>query len=201
MTTLTKFAFIAAKGGLDAVDGAFMAPVPLTDEAIKQFPFARLNGSWYEIGPVDDVINGLKNRITALQADLAKASAPVMTTTNDEYASGYDAGREVGYSAGLKKGRTEGQLKLDAYIAQTQHSVVIARSQAPVDKTSNQLLNELYHDRARLERLAKEAASLIGDAHELILANQRGEDISDAIDEDYLLGQLIAYVDNNGDQS
>lgn len=74
---------------------------------------------------------------------------------------------------------------------------IAARDQT--DKLTKQLLNELYHDRARLENIVTEAAALISLGHDLLVARQQGEDPSIVGDEDYILGQLAQFIAANGD--
>lgn len=127
-----------------------------------QHPGANLY--WYDGNQMDSYLAflGLKHasEVDALKADLANAVKPTITTTNCVTCE------EEGFQAGLEKGRAEGQTKLEAYIE------AVEAEPAPVeptaDKTTKQLLNELFHDRARLERYQDNFAKLAGDAAEFI---------------------------------
>lgn len=133
-----------------------------------------------------------------------------------------DENRELvltAYNDGLAVGRKQGQVKLDAYI---QSSAYMSQpAVTPVepaglwsrpgtlrgsatdvsvplsDTRTNQLLNELYHDRARLERVVHESVNLLQLAHEIILAKQDGTEAD--VDEDYVLGQMVGFVDTQGE--
>jgi hypothetical protein len=67
------------------------------------------------------------------------------------------------------------------------------------DKLTKQLLNELYHDRARLEKVVQDAVAVIQKAY-----NQMFDiDTTSVIENEwhYTMGQMSQFVDTHGDQS
>ena len=61
------------------------------------------------------------------------------------------------------------------------------------DKTTKQLLNELYHDRARLERVVKNACDLVVFLAAAVSGNED-------VDEEYAVGLAEQFVDDNGSE-
>jgi hypothetical protein len=167
---------------------------------------------------------GLDYRIT--QEEVGKFAMHKAVLGNGFWVLYDDAKKEIG--AALAQGRAEGQTKLDAYMDLDKQEITQAdldtayqnglnnasefsRIQGVVsdqadriaarDKRTEQLLNELYHDRARLEKVVAEAASLVDLGHNLLLARQQGKDPSIVGDEDYILGHMAEFVDTHGDEA
>ena len=106
--------------------------------------------------------------------------APVDTGTWVEYSAAIDWA-EAEFKRGLEMGRQDGQTKVDAFQAiigpvYTQFDLERARRKGfedaacnvadkrITDQRTSQLLNELYHDRARLEKVVENAVNLAQDA-------------------------------------
>jgi hypothetical protein len=62
-----------------------------------------------------------------------------------------------------------------------------------IDTRTSQLLNELYHDRARLEKIVKNAVELIASMKGLCLSDEAGGKSCDRI-----AGKLQQFVTDNG---
>lgn len=139
-----------------------------------------------------------------------------------------------GYKVGCIQGRKEGQVKVDAmqaavagYVDPDKHIAgleteyqrglehgkqVIAVwpqytngvKQDPTDTRTNQLLNELYHDRSRLERVVKDAVALMTGIDQYLQEDFETGSEGRWVDQDsmrsYLTGCIDQFVDTHGDQ-
>lgn len=109
------------------------------------------------------------------------------------HAHGYQKGLDVG----LASGRAEGQTKLEAYIASREDEVyrpaLTFKPDALPSKVDQRLLNELYHDRARLERVVTDAVDLLKAVEEYL-------DGKDLRTKDLLDGMVVQFIDTHGER-
>lgn len=151
-----KFAFIFGDGRT-----GWMAS-SIGEREKEQHPGANLH--WYDGNQMDSYLTFKNLKILDLENQIK-----VLTEIKPEVVecdACHDDGYQGGYEVGLIQGRAEGQTKLEAYVA------LVEAEPAPVeptaDKTTKQLLNELFHDRARLERYNDNFAKLAYDTADLI---------------------------------
>lgn len=160
---------------------------------------------------------GIEDRLNAITQQLAVNTAE------------FDASTAAAYDRGLVKGRQEGQVKVDAmqkavavdpdaHIAGLEVEYTrgleygkrfgsVTKIDASSDTRTNQLLNELYHDRARLEKVVAAAVKLADEAavsaSALLEGLYPGEGrglTQQAADVIIDAAKLRQFADDNGDQ-
>lgn len=96
---------------------------------------------------------------------------------------------EAAYARGFQEGLAR---------AQPIETVIAAQPKAEDDSDRKRLLNELYHDRARLERQVQQACELIRQVQEYATNYQWVDDEGERIDNDYpLYGSLEQFADSH----
>ena len=114
------------------------------------------------------------------------------------------------YQDGLKVGRAQGQAKLDAYKASVEGvaTEALVKSAHPVmvfdpqPTHLNQLLNELYHDRARLETSVKDLVTTLQVVSDWLYKEcEPIAEMSDKQQHAYILGITDQALDTYGDKS
>jgi hypothetical protein len=115
---------------------------------------------------------------------------------------------ESGLQMGIKKGRAEGQVKLDSYRQLIEaNPLMVGSGDSTVEfKRTSQLLNELYHDRARLERVVKDAVSLMETIERFLERDSTstpkwgsGEAMTTHQHEAWVTGLIDQFIDTHGE--
>lgn len=172
----------------------WMAP-NIGQRELNQHPEANLH--WYDCDQMDSYLALKDAKIKQLEDRIDELNDPPPTVS--DCADCYDDGQ----AAGLAQGRADGAIKLAAYIEAESDPAPV---EPTADKTTKQLLNELYHDRARLERyndnfaeLASNAAEAIGQLYQEVYGEPPVASLSQkAVDLLIIAGQLRQVADEGG---
>lgn len=158
------------------------------------------NPYWYEVPETDAYIAMLDAKIIMLETRIDELNDKPPTVS--DCSTCFDDGKAIG----LEQGRKEGQTKLEEYVKLVEAEGDDVKLDLENQKTTKQLINQLYHEVARQERVIKDAVQL-NDAASYVVAEAADQDLQvedqdgKLIELERLGGMLDQFVDTHGEET